>query len=94
MRAKIYINRHIVQANKKSRSDDPAISVNTYKGSLYAKKVVLPEGATLIQDTENAICSGATIWIECEFKGLIIDGLPASKAMYSNTFFQNKEKRQ
>ena len=70
MKGKIYINRHIVAANKKASKetgqivDEAAISVNTYKGSTYCKKVQLAPGVNLIQDAFNACCSGATIWIE------------------------------
>jgi len=88
MKAQIYINRHIVQSNKKSTKetgiirDEAAIAINTYKGSIYAKEVILPKGSKLIQDAENARCSGATIWIESVFEELIIDGLKANREMF------------
>ena len=70
MKAKIYINRHVIRANKKATKesgrvvDNPAIAVRTYKGSTYCKRVELAPGISLVQDAENADCSGATIWIE------------------------------
>ena len=88
MRAKIYVNRHIMAANKKATKetgeliDNRAIAVNTYKGSIYCKTVELTAGGKLIQDAENARCSGATIWIEAEFESLIIDGVEANRAMF------------
>lgn len=88
MKAQIYVNRHKVQANKRKTKemgvivDEAVISINTYKGSIYAKEVVLPAGAKLIQDAENARCSGATIWIESVFEELIIDGISADKGMF------------
>lgn len=87
MKAQIYINRHIVAANKKASKetgeliDTPAISVNTYLGSVYAKSVEFTSGK-LIQDAANARCSGATIWIETEFENLIIDGVKADRSMF------------
>jgi hypothetical protein len=45
MKAQIYVNRHIVAANKKATKqkgalvDERAISINTYLGSVYAKRV-------------------------------------------------------
>ena len=76
-------------ANKKATKetgelvDEPAISVNTYKGSIYCKEVTLPTGAKLIQDAEDARCSGATIWLEVDdFESLIIDGVEANRSMY------------
>lgn len=91
MKAQIYINRHLVQANKKASAesgqvvDKPTIAVNTYLGSLYAKEVELPAGCKLIQDAARARCSGATIWIEVpEFESLVIDGIPANRGMFEN----------
>lgn len=91
MKAQIYINRHIVAANKKATketgklSDRPAISVHTYKGSIYAKEVVFSTGCKLIQDAANARCSGATIWMECDdFETLIIDGVEANRSMFDS----------
>ena len=76
-------------ANKKATKetgqivDNKAIAVNTYKGSIYCKEVEFTAGGKLIQDAENARCSGATVWIEVDdFESLIIDGQRASRSMY------------
>ena len=88
MKAQIYVNRHVMAANKKATKetekivDNKAIAVNTYKGSIYCKEVEFTKGGKLIQDAENARCSGATIWIETEFESLIIDGVEANRSMY------------
>ena len=88
MKAQIYINRHIVAANKKASQennslvDQPAISINTYLGVIYAKTIEFKSGCTLIQDAANARCSGATIWVEAPFESLVIDGLEANRAMF------------
>ena len=75
-------------ANKKATketgylTDNPAIAVNTYKGSIYCKEVEFTAGGKLIQDAENARCSGATIWAEVDdFESLVIDGVKASHLM-------------
>ena len=87
MKAQIYVNRHVMAANKKATKetgeivDNKAIAVNTYKGSIYCKEVEFTAGGKLIQDAENARCSGATIWIETEFESLVIDGVEASHLM-------------
>ncbi len=89
MKARIYVNRHKTEANKKATKetgelvDKPAIAINTYKGSIYCKEVEFTRGGKLIQDAENARCSGATIWIEVDdFESLIIDGVEADRSMY------------
>ena len=87
LKAQVYINRHIVGANKKATTannlvDDAAISINTSLGVIYAKRIEFTAGATLIQNAADARCSGATIWVETTFESLIIDGVPADRAMF------------
>ena len=62
--------------------DERAISINTYLGSVYAKRVEFTSGCVLIQDASKAQCSGATIWIEAAFESLVIDGVAANRAMF------------
>lgn len=89
MKAQVYVNRHIVAANKKATKqigsivDKPAISINTYQGVIYAKEIEFTAGCKLIQNAANARCSGATIWLECDnFESLIIDGCQADRSMF------------
>ena len=89
MKAQIYVNRQVMAANKKATKetgevvDNKAIAVNTYKGSVYCKEVEFTTGAKLIQDAENARCSGATIWLEVDnFESLIIDGVKGDRSMF------------
>lgn len=84
MKAEIFINRHIIQANKKATKeqgktvDHPAIAIKTYKGRIYAKTIEFTAGCRLIQNAEDARCSGATVWIQVDrFDSLIIDGVQA-----------------
>lgn len=92
MKAQIYINRHVVAANKKATLetgevvDNPAISVNTYLGSIYCKQIDFFGPVKLIQDATSARCSGATIWMEVEdISCLVIDGNPATKDLWKKT---------
>jgi hypothetical protein len=88
MKAQIYINRHIMKANRKATRetgavvDEAAIAVHTYLGSVYAKEVQFTAGGKLIQDAARARCSGATIWIEAEFESLLINGVKADRSMF------------
>lgn len=80
MKVTIVINRHVVAQNKKQSKetgqicDNPAISIRTHRQTIYCKKVEFTAGCQLIQDAQNARCSGATIWIEAEFETLVIEG--------------------
>lgn len=91
MKAHVYVNRHIVASNKKASKDKgeiidkPAIAIKTYLGSVYAKEVQFTAECKLIQNAENARCSGATIWIETEFESLIIDGVKARRSLFAQS---------
>ena len=72
MKARVIVNRHIVKQNKKDGEDRPCISIKTYKGTEYAKEVILKDSWILKQDFENPPCSGATIWLEGEYENITI----------------------
>ncbi len=89
IKAKVYINRKIVELNKKTTKktgvlvDNPAISIRTHLGTIHCQTVGFNGEATLIQDAKSAICTGATIWIDSYFEDLIIDGIKANRSMFS-----------
>ena len=91
MKAQVYVNRHVMTANKKATKDkaypidEAAISVNTYLGVVYGKDIEFTQGCKLVQDATNARCSGATIWMEAEFESLVIDGMKADRLMFDKT---------
>jgi hypothetical protein len=91
MKAQVYVNRHVMAANKKATKDrglsidEAAISVNTYLGIVYGKEIEFTKGCKLVQDAARARCSGATIWVEAEFESLVIDGVPANRSMFQRS---------
>lgn len=91
MKAQVYINRHVMTANKKASKDraclvdEAAISVNTYLGVVYGKEIEFTQGCKLVQDAAQTRCSGATVWMETEFESLVIDGVPADRSMFQKT---------
>ena len=64
MKARIYINRHRVAANRRHGRDDPCIAVRTYRGVTYARRLELKGAWVLKQEFSKPICPGATIWLE------------------------------
>ena len=68
MKAKIYVNRQIVERNKKMGRCDPPISVRTYKGVRRVHGVVLNAPSVLIYSPDTPLPSGATVWLETNAK--------------------------
>jgi hypothetical protein len=83
MKAKIYINRHIINRNKKTGTDQPPITIRTSKGILKARRVDFKEGSVVYRP-DNPLSCGATVWIEVQdFDTLTIDGLSANAQQFS-----------
>ena len=71
MKARIIVNRQIVQKNLKEGTDVPPISVKTYRGSERVHEVRFSGPAVLRSATSAPSgTSGATVWIETEYETL------------------------
>ena len=87
VKAQVYIDRHIMTANKKQTKetgeicDRPAITIRTCDGVIKVKQVKLLE-ADLMQDALNPICSGATIWLRTTLDNIMIDDRPLTREYF------------
>lgn len=70
MKAKIYVNRHVVKQNKAKGENQSAIAIRTYRGVQYTKEIKFSDGTKLVQDFDNPICSGAAIWLETDYSNI------------------------
>lgn len=95
IKATVYINRHVIAANKKQTKetgkivDNPAITINTTDGSILVNKVKFTE-CTLLQDALLARCSGATIWLETTLDKIEVAG----KSLTREYFQQIKQEQE
>lgn len=60
---RVHVNRAVVAANRKSGRNDPALTVQTSKGSVQTRRVMFRSPAQLIQSSKPLSC-GARVWIE------------------------------
>jgi hypothetical protein len=74
VKARIHVNQHIVKRNKRQGTNDPPITVKTYKSNLRCQSVRIngPAKLTGVHDGQRPLGCGATIWIEAEFDDLEI----------------------
>ena len=71
MKARIIVNRQIVQRNRKDGTDFPCISVKTYRGTQRVHEVKFTGPAVLVStNVPQPNASGATVWIEAEYETL------------------------
>ena len=61
--AKIHVNQHKIRSNKKNGSNEPVITVKTYKSNTYCNEVKIKDG-TLVYRPDKPLSCGAKVWIE------------------------------
>lgn len=61
---RVHINQHIIKSNKKTGRSQPAITVQTSKGSLRAQDLEASGPWSLQYSPDKPLSCGATVWIE------------------------------
>ena len=69
MKKIIHVNQHKIRSNKKNNTDEPVLTVKTYKDNNYAHEAVLKtkdgvEIAKVIYRPHKPLSCGARVWIE------------------------------
>ena len=60
---RIHINKHVIRANLKNNTDDPAITVQLSTGPLRCRNVEIKGPSNLVTG-KKALSCGARIWLE------------------------------
>ena len=66
MKKRIHLNQHVIRANKKNGTNDPAITVKTYKRNTYAHRVEIGGASTVVYSPDKPLNCGARVWIETD----------------------------
>lgn len=53
MKTVIHVNQHVIKKNSKDGTDDPVLTVKTYKENLYAHEVVINGPSKVIYSPTN-----------------------------------------
>jgi len=64
MKTIIHVNQHVIKANKKNNTDNPALTVKTYKDNIYAHEVDIKGDSKVIYSPDHPLSCGAKVWIE------------------------------
>jgi hypothetical protein len=65
MKTIIHVNQHVIRANAKNGTNDPALTVKTYKTNTYAHEVEI-KGPSKVVYSEKPLSCGARVWIETQ----------------------------
>lgn len=63
---RIHVNKHVIAANAKHGRNDPAITVQTSRGSFTARRVKWDGPSYMVHDAEHPLSCGAKVWIETQ----------------------------
>ena len=71
MKKKIHINMHVIRSNKKNGTNDPVITVKTYKSNTYGHEVDILGNSKVVYSPDKPLSCGARVWIETDGDVLI-----------------------
>jgi len=66
MKKRIHINQHKIRANKKHNTNEPVITVKTYKSNEYGHDVQILGKSRVVYSPNKPLSCGAKVWIETE----------------------------
>jgi len=73
MKKKIHINMHVIRSNKKNGTNDPVITVKTYKSNTYGHEVEILGKSKVVYSPDKPLSCGARVWIETDGE-VLVDG--------------------
>lgn len=66
MKHRIHVNQAIIRANTKNGTNDPVLTVKTYKNNRYAHEVEILGPSKVIHSPHKPLSCGARVWIETD----------------------------
>ena len=71
MKKIIHVNQHKIRSNTKNKTDDPVLTIKTYKDNTYAHEAILrsKDGTVLgkvIYSPHKPLSCGARVWVELD----------------------------
>lgn len=66
MKTIIHVNQHVIRANRKNGTNDPVLTVKTYKSNTYAHEVEILGPSKVVYSPDKPLSCGAYVWIETE----------------------------
>ncbi len=66
MKTIIHVNQHVIKANRANNTNDPVLTVKTYKSNTYAHEVQILGASRIVYSPDKPLSCGAHVWIETE----------------------------
>lgn len=66
MKTIIHVNQHRIRSNLKSGTNEPVLTVKTYKSNTYCNEVLINGPSKVVYSPDKPLSCGARVWIETE----------------------------
>jgi hypothetical protein len=66
MKKRIHVNQHNIKRNAKTGSNDPVLTIKTYKSNTYAHEIEILGASKVIYSPDKPLSCGARVWIETD----------------------------
>lgn len=66
MKTIIHVNQHVIKKNAKEGTNNPVLTVKTYKTNTYAHEVLVKGESRLVYSADKPLSCGARVWLETE----------------------------
>lgn len=66
MKTIIHVNQHVIKDNAKTGSNNPVLTVKTYKSNTYAHEVRILGESKIVYSPDKPLSCGAKVWIETQ----------------------------
>jgi len=64
MKTIIHVNQHAIRRNNKNGTNEPVLTVKTYKSNTYAHDVEIDGPSRIVYSPDKPLSCGARVWIE------------------------------
>ena len=73
MKTIIHFNQHEVKANNKNGTNNPVLTIKTYKTNTYAHEVLIKGESKVVYSPDKPLSCGARVWIETQARVEILN---------------------
>jgi hypothetical protein len=72
MKTIVHVNQHVIRSNLKNNTQDPVLTVKTYKNNTYAHQVEIKGPSRIVYSPDKPLSCGARVWIETDDEVVIL----------------------
>ena len=66
MKTIVHVNQHVIKSNRKYNTEEPVLTVKTYKSNTYASEVIIRGDSKVVYSPNKPLSCGAHVWIETQ----------------------------